>query len=113
MPRTVKDEIMLETIKDWVSVTGFSDDDILKWTVRELREKLREAQGETTAYWRHFLRKLKRNLEDKWWELAQKGGFSISEVNVMQWPEALQNPNSTAAESELDDVADQISIEIR
>jgi hypothetical protein len=40
-------------------------------------------------------------------------GYPIFEANVMRWPEALENPNSSAAEAELDDVADQINVEIR
>jgi len=110
MARTLKDDVMLKTIRDWASITGHSDAEILKWTVKELREKLREAQGETGAYWSMFLRALKKNLEETWFEVFSSRGYTISEVVVMTWPKALAEPASEAANIELDEAADQIVV---
>jgi hypothetical protein len=113
MERTLKDEVLIRTIREWVTITGYSDDEILKWSVKHLRDRLREAQGATGPYWRIFLRRLKRNLEKRFFEVFSSHGYPISEANVMRWPRALEDPNSSAAEAELDDVADQINVEIR
>jgi len=110
MAKSFKDQVFLDTIKDKITLTGFTDEEILKWPVKKLRDEMKKAHGESGPYWRMFLRALRENLIAKYEETLRARGVDFTEVSVMAWPEALENPNSSAAESEIDDVADQIRV---
>jgi len=112
MAQTLKDKILVETIREWATIGGYSDEEILKWKVKELREKLREAQGSTGSYWRVFLGKLKSNFERRMFDVLVARGVKVSEVEVMDWPKALREPTSDAGEMELDEVADMVSVAV-
>jgi hypothetical protein len=113
MARTLKDDVMLATIRECATITGHTNEEVLGWTVKEFRQKMKEAQGDAGPYWQIFLKTLRKNIEDAWREVFTRQGFSISEVVVMEWPRALAEPTSSAADIELDDAADQIRVATR
>jgi hypothetical protein len=110
MSRSFKDEILLETIHEVMTITGIPDDEILKWSVKDLHQEIKKAHTTPGPYWRIFLRTLKSNIQKRWKEKYKEAGVAVAEIFVLDWPEALETPTSSAASVELDDVADQIRV---
>jgi len=110
MAKSIKDQVFIDTIKEKFTLTGFSDEEILKWPITKLRDEIKKAHSESGPYWRLLLRALRVNLINRYEETLREKGIDFTEVSVMEWPEALENPNSSAAESEIDEVADQIRV---
>ena len=113
MARTIKDEVMLKTIREWANIVGYTDEEMLEWTVKELRAKLQAAQGAAGAYWEIFLSTLKKNMEEAYKAALTNGNIKFNEINIMPWPKALVDPDSNAAKAKLDDVDDLIGVEMR
>jgi len=107
---TFNDKVLIKTIREWVTFTGYEDEDIIVLSVKDITSKLSEAGHDTLHYWNIFLQNLYRNLIYDFCELLTREKINFTKVEIMSWPEGLRNPDSPEAESSLDILADQIKI---